>query len=191
MRRRVRRPSAAFVIACGALLVALSGTSVASVSQILPPNSVGESQIRASAVTSDKVRDETLQLVDLAARARAALTGSIGPAGPAGQQGEKGDPGPPGVTGLETVQVQSAENGNNLKEVRAKCRGGRRVLGGGARITFSYVTGAPPVALITSTPDREVPGGRNRDGWLARARETSSFDGSWYVKAYAICAFVG
>ena len=77
MRRRVRRPSAALVIACGALLVALSGTSVASVTQALPANSVGEVQLRDSAVTSAKVADETLQIVDIAARARAALTGLL------------------------------------------------------------------------------------------------------------------
>jgi hypothetical protein len=187
MRRRVRRPSAALVIACGALLVALSGTSVASVSQALPPNSVGNPQLRADAVTSDKVKDETLQIVDIAPRARGALTG---PVGPAGQKGDKGDPGPPGVSGLEMIHVQSADSANNLKQVRAKCRGGRRVLGGGARTSFSVLSGAPPIALLTSSPEREVAGGRNRDGWLARARETGSFGGSWYLQVYAICAFV-
>ncbi len=190
MRRRVRRPSAALVVACGALLVALSGTSVASVTQALPPNSVGEINLRDSAVTSPKVADGTLQIVDISARARAALTGSVGPAGPPGPQGAKGDPGPPGIAGLETIQVQSATNSINVKEVRAKCRGGRRVLGGGARTSFSLLSGAPGVALLTSSPERKVQGGRNRDGWLARAHETDPFSGTWYLQVHAICAFV-
>ena len=105
MRRRVRRPSAALVIACGALLVALSGTSVASVTQALPPNSVGEVHLRASSVTSEKVKDESLQVIDIAQRARAALTGTAGPQGP---KGDKGDPGAVGISGLEIVQAQNS-----------------------------------------------------------------------------------
>jgi hypothetical protein len=56
MRTLIRhRPSPAMVVACLALLVALTGTSVAAVSA-LAPNSVGTAQIRASAVTGAKIR---------------------------------------------------------------------------------------------------------------------------------------
>jgi len=199
MRRHIRRPSAALVVACGALFVALSGTSVATVAQTaLPADSVGEVQIRDSAVTSAKVADETLQIVDLSPRARAALTGSAGPtgaAGPAGSQGPmgaKGEPGPPGVTGLETVQAKTPDNTFVQKQVRANCRGGRRVLGGGARVSGDSLQGElPSVDLNTSAPDRRVQGGRSRDGWLARARETSNGAPSWSLEVYAICGFVG
>ena len=113
MRRHIRRPSAALVVACGALFVALSGTSVATVTQsALPANSVGEAQIRDSAVTSAKVADETLQVIDLSPRARAALSGPAGPAGPAGAAGPPGPEGAPGVSGLEIVQAPTAQNTN-------------------------------------------------------------------------------
>jgi hypothetical protein len=47
------RPSAAMIIACTALAVALSGTSYAAF--VLPANSVGAKQLRKSAVTSKKI----------------------------------------------------------------------------------------------------------------------------------------
>ena len=46
-----RRPSPATVIASLALLVSLGGTSVAAVTALLPPNSVGTLQLRNGAVT--------------------------------------------------------------------------------------------------------------------------------------------
>lgn len=190
MRRRTRRPSAALVIACAALLVALSGTSVASVSQSLLPNSVGEIHLRASAVTSEKVKDESLQSIDLSPRARGALTGPVGPAGPAGPQGAKGDPGPPGITGLQIVQAQSPSSSKNGKLVRAYCRGGRRVLAGGADVSRYQIEG-DVIALNGSWPFRGAPsGGRNRDGWVAKAIEQSPSNPDWSLTVYAICAFV-
>ena len=194
MRRHIRRPSAALVVACAALFVALSGTSVATVTQsALPANSVGEVQIRDSAVTSAKVADETLQVIDLSPRARAALSGPAGPAGPAGAAGPPGPEGAPGVSGLEIVQAATAQNTNGPKSVRASCRGGRRVLGGGAwayKVDFGQEVG--PIALRASHPERNAPGpGRNRDGWRAVAVEVPNAPGySWQLTAYAICAFV-
>jgi hypothetical protein len=182
MRRRVRRPSAALVIACGALLVALSGTSVASVTQALPPNSVGEVHLRASSVTSEKVKDESLQVIDIAERARAALTGTAGPAGPQGPKGDKGEPGPVGVSRLEIVQAQTVQNAQGFMNVRANCRGGRRLLGGGARV-------GGPFLLQSSFPVRQVVGGRSRDGWMAVAKAPGSAQ-TTTLFAFAICAFV-
>ena len=51
MRHMVRRTSPAMVVACLALLVALGGTSVAAVSQLVPRNSVGTAQLRDNAVS--------------------------------------------------------------------------------------------------------------------------------------------
>jgi hypothetical protein len=188
MRRRVRRPSAA--------LVALSGTSIASVIQALPPNSVGEVHLRASAVTSEKVKDETLQFIDLSPRARAALAGPAGPAGPQGQKGDKGDPGAVGVSGLEIVQAVTPMDGGSPKTIKASCRGGRRVLGGGGwahRAVYASVEDGP-IVLRASHPERRVPGGRSRDGWRALALETGALPtgngGNWKLTAYAVCAFV-
>ena len=88
MKRLLRhRPSAATVIACLALAVALSGTSYAAVAKLLPRNSVGTKQ----------VVNGSLQTVDLSRKARAALKGARGPQGPQGVQGERGPTGAQGA----------------------------------------------------------------------------------------------
>lgn len=76
----MKRPSPALVISCLALFVALSGTSYA-VSQ-LPKNSVGNKQIRKSAVNSDKVKDRSLLAKDF--KKGQLPTGSQGPQGARG-----------------------------------------------------------------------------------------------------------
>src|SRR4030095_13414477 len=99
MHRLLRhRPSPAMVVACLALLVALTGTSVAA-GQALAPSSAGPLQLKTNAVTSAKIRNSNVTNADLA---RNAVTGTkvldrsltaadfvanslpAGPAGPAG-----------------------------------------------------------------------------------------------------------
>ena len=48
------------VVACLALFVALAGTSVAAVSQLVPRNSVGTAQLRDNAVARVKVRNNAI-----------------------------------------------------------------------------------------------------------------------------------
>jgi hypothetical protein len=81
------------VIACIALAVALSGTGIAA-TVALAPNSVGTLQIKANAVTTQKVKNGTLLRGDFKA-------GQIprGPAGPAGAAGAAGPAGPAGAAG--------------------------------------------------------------------------------------------
>jgi hypothetical protein len=94
MPRSIRRPSPALVVACLALLVALGGTSIAAVSQLVPRNSVGTPQLKNNAVTSAKVKNRSLLRADFKA-------GQIpaGPTGPAGAQGPAGPAGPAGAAG--------------------------------------------------------------------------------------------
>jgi hypothetical protein len=101
MRHLVGRLSPATVLACFALLVALSGTSIAAVSVVLPRNSVGTAQLRNNAVISAKVRNFSLRRVDFARNqipsgpaGPAGPTGPAGPAGPTGPAGPQGAPGP-------------------------------------------------------------------------------------------------
>jgi hypothetical protein len=99
------------VIACLALFVALTGTGIATVSQVLPRNSVGTRQIQNLAVTNPKIRDKAIGTRKIAInavttehvrnnslRADDFAPGEIpaGPAGPAGPTGAAGPAGPAG-----------------------------------------------------------------------------------------------
>jgi len=136
-----RRPSPAMVVACFALLVALSGTSIAAVSA-LAPNSVGTAQLRASAVTNAKlasgavttakVRNSSLLRVDFAPNQL-----PTGPTGPTGAQGPKGDPGVIGAIAVRTASTVVpggiAHNGQwNTRAVQKTCDPGEKAISAGA-----------------------------------------------------------
>ena len=108
MHRIVKhRPSPAMMVACIALLVALTGTSVAAV-QALAPNSVGTVQLKANAVTGAKVANRSLAPIDFRAGSLPrGPQGAPGPAGPAGAAGPAGPAGPAGVIGATTVRQAS------------------------------------------------------------------------------------
>jgi hypothetical protein len=115
MLRSIGRPSPALVVACIALLVALTGTGVAAVSQ-LPRASVGTAQLKRNAVTAQKINPNSV-------RTGHVLNGSLlsedfkagqipaGPQGPAGPAGSQGPAGPQGrwayVSGTGTILAQS------------------------------------------------------------------------------------
>ena len=86
---RAFRPTTATVIAMIALLVALAGTGYAATS--LPRNSVGPAQLQANAVSSAKVKNNSLLKADFAPNQI--------PRGAAGPQGRPGAPGARGPTG--------------------------------------------------------------------------------------------
>jgi hypothetical protein len=75
MKFHPKLPSAAMVVACIALVVALCGTSYAAVA--LSKNSVGTSQLKANAVTSAKIKNGTIAKGDLSAQALAATHGAL------------------------------------------------------------------------------------------------------------------
>jgi len=80
------RPSFPTVISLIALFVALGGTSYAVIK--LPARSVGNRELKSNAVTSAKIRAQSIARSDLSASAR---VGSRGPRGPAGPPGATGD----------------------------------------------------------------------------------------------------
>ena len=114
MHRLIRhRPSPAMVVACLALLVALTGTSVAAV-QAIAPNSVGTPQLRTGAVTNPKLRANAVTGAKVANRSLTAIDfqasslprgpqGVAGPAGPAGAAGPAGTIGPISVRQASVV----------------------------------------------------------------------------------------
>jgi hypothetical protein len=109
MSRWIHRPSPAMIVACLALLVALTGTSVAAVSQLVPRNSVGPNQLRTGAVTRPKLRNNAVDTTKVANRSLRAVDFAAGQL-PAGPQGPQGPAGPAG-TGA-TLAFGSATGAN-------------------------------------------------------------------------------
>ena len=171
----LRRPSPAMVVACVALVVALGGTSYATVLQV-PKASVGTAQLKtgavttkklaANAVTGAKVRNGSLRKADFG-------PGQL-PTGPTGPQGPAGSP---GLSAVERVETSSPNNSTTPKVVQITCPAGKRLIGGGARVNG----GSPKVALWASFPD-------NDNVYRANASETDAFIPSWSLTVYAICA---
>ncbi len=87
MKGRIR-VSPALLVACVALLVALSDVGWATVSQLVPNKSVGTAQLKNNAVTSLKIRNGQVKLDDLSRSAK-----RPGPRGPRGLTGAAGAPG--------------------------------------------------------------------------------------------------
>ena len=63
------RPSPALVIACAALLIALTGTSIAAVEATVPKNSVGSAQLKNNAVTAAKIASNAVTGAKIASNA--------------------------------------------------------------------------------------------------------------------------
>ena len=85
MKRLMRRPSPGVILGIVAIVIASTGSAIA-----------------ASQITSEQIKNGTIQLADLSKNARASLQGGRGPqgsSGPAGPAGPAGAPGPPGLQG--------------------------------------------------------------------------------------------
>jgi len=138
------------IVACMALLVALGGTSIAAVNQLVPRNSVGTPQIRDGAVTNPKIRNNAVNSSKVANRSLlradfavgqlpAGPTGPQGPTGATGAAGAAGPAGAAGVIGAITVRSQSVvvpggvvENGAySTAEVQSLCASNERAISGG------------------------------------------------------------
>ncbi len=99
MIRRVRpQCSPALVVSCIALLVALGGTSYATVLNV-PKNSVGTRELQRNAVTAAKISPNAVRtghVLDGSLLAEDFKPGQL-PSGPKGDKGDRGDRGEPGV----------------------------------------------------------------------------------------------
>ena len=137
------RPSPAMVVACAALLFAMTGAGYAA--GVLGPNTVGPKQLKKNAVVSTKVKNRSLLAVDFKA-------GQL-PRGP------KGDPGAPGAPGAAGAPGQQGPAGPGAQWATVSGAGtiirqsggitAAKVQTGGYRVTFpDVVTGH----LILVTP---------------------------------------
>ena len=195
MRKLLRRPSPAMIVACLALLVALGGTSMAAVSQ-LARNSVGTPQLRNNAVTnpkitnnavnSAKVRPRSLLRSDFAAGQLPA--GPVGPQGPAGPAGAAGPAGPAGVIGAITVRTAFANvppGGTGVESVRVtrNCEGNERAISAGT----SWGDDSPDLELYTGEIEPQLNAQNQVVGYTAvGVNGTTGGTGSTFT-VYVLC----
>jgi collagen triple helix repeat protein len=95
LARHVRRNLVAYL----ALFVALSGTSYAASTKLLPKNSVGSAQVINGSLQKGDLSKRAVAALR-GARGRQGLPGAQGAQGLPGAQGTSGAPGPPGPPGI-------------------------------------------------------------------------------------------
>jgi len=203
----LRRPSPAMVVACTALGVALGGTSYAT-ALALPKSSVGTAQLKNGAVTTPKLRNDAVtarkikfgavqsgEIQDGAVAAAeiraAAVTGAkLAPNavttthvldGTLLRTDFKAGELTASFSGLQRFEGTTSSSSANSKSVIAHCATGKKVVGGGARVTGP---GAAAVSITESFPDSDG------DKWNAKADEVVATTQSWQLTAYALCATV-
>ena len=148
MIRWTRRPSPAMVVACLALLLALGGTSVAAVSQLVPRNSVGTAQLRNNAVATAKIRNNAITSPKVRNRSLLAVDFAVGqiPSGPAGPAGA---PGAAGATGPAGPFPDALPSGRTIRG--AYNMGGTSAAAGGlanTSVSFIYALAAAPTVFL-------------------------------------------
>jgi hypothetical protein len=175
MKRIFSASRYANVTATLALAIALGGTSYAA--GILPVNSVGNRQLRSSAVTTGKVKNGSLLKADFrTGQLPRGLTGAAGPRGLTGLTGAPGAPGAPGVPALDYNVSDLFENLNGEQSSGiVSCDPGMFAVGGGV-IGESLDVGQD----INSTGPS--PSGSE---WLGYVDNQSGTDSSFSV--YVIC----
>jgi Collagen triple helix repeat (20 copies) len=144
------------ILSATALLISVFGaTSLgqAAYTAVVPKNSVGPDQIRNAAVTNAKLRGDavtsgkvlngSLRMIDFKAGQLPAGPkgdkGEKGERGEKGAKGDKGDKGVPGISGYNVIQGQTRSTTNAFQAVSATCPTGSRPVGGGG---FTQTPGA-------------------------------------------------
>ena len=175
------------VLAVTALIIAVLGfTPALEAGELLrlPKKIVGQKQIKPNAVTGEKVKNGSLELVDLSKKARKEIkrqAGKNAPAGPPGLQGLQGPAGPQGPAGDPAFTSYQTVVGPTVVitpadialAASAVCPVGTTVIGGG----FFLVTGHGWVALNRAF---------GPSTWTAIAVNSASTDTE--LTAYAYCA---
>jgi hypothetical protein len=188
MRRLRNLPSPATVLASGALLIALGGTSVAAVATV-PRGSVGTPELKNGAVTTAKIRNGQVTTADLAdggVTSADVRNGSLRrldfrpgqiPPGPTGPQGP---PGTPGVSGREQLASETPLTNSGPKNLTVTCPAGKKILGGGVEISGA---GRNRVTVVENKPSGD-------NAWEGEAFEAVATASTWKLVVHAICANV-
>ncbi len=161
------------IVACVALFLATTGTSVAVINALprhsvgtkqLKNWSVGNKQLKGNSVVSGKVKNHSLKAVDFA-------DGEL----PAGPQGATG------AAGATNILKRTAKGGYGtvFSKVTAQCNSGEVATGGGADWDSSTSDGWPVVTYSVPNPYSAT---ATPTGW---AVEIDNFSGSGGVQAIA------
>ena len=170
--------SYANVVSTICLFIVLSGTAYAAAT--LPNNSVGSAQLKANAVTSEKVRDGALLRKDFkAGQLPAGPRGSVGSTGATGAPGTQGPPGGFDLAKISyvtgpTLPVPPTTTGL-IVGTETSCPAGDKAIGGGYRI-FSADTVRVVMSESSSTGS----------GWIVEVTNNSA--SSINMHATAVCA---
>jgi hypothetical protein len=175
MLRSVFRHLRGNLIAYVALFFALSSTSYAAATSLLPQNSVGTRQVINHSLR--KIDFKRGQL-PRGARGPAGPRGAIGPAGPQGAQGIQGIQGQAGPVNLTYVTVEDTALASMSETADATCPAGMVVTGGGVL----PVTPGNPISVGESDWTSTTSGGPPNT-WEGTVDNPSSADVDFFVDA--------
>lgn len=166
------------LIAYGALLVALSSTSYAAATTLLPANSVGTRQVINGSLLKKDFKSGQLPRGARGPAGPAGARGPAGPAGPKGDPGPKGGPGPPAPVNLSYPETALLVAAGSSQTAAATCPAGMVVTGGGATTDSTD----PAVDITESDWDTSTMGGPP-DLWVATVDNGSASQLTFFVDA--------
>ena len=185
MKPKFRRPSPAMVVACLALFVASTGTSIAANHYLI----TSTKQIKPSVLTKLKgANGPKGNTGATGATGAVGAAGAAGATGTQGAQGPKGDTGAAGHNGATQVAVYSAvstlaASSTNGATAEVSCPAGTVATGGGAGYNASGSGYLPRVALSVPLPVGTSP----PTGWRAIVYDDGN-NGTVHAVAIVICA---
>jgi hypothetical protein len=161
------------LVAYVALFCALSSTSYAAVTRLVPPNSVGTRQVINHSLLK---KDFKSGQVPRGARGPAGPAGAVGPTGPAGPAGAKGPPGPVSLTYAESAVTPVAAG--TQATASAACPVGMFVTGGGV-----FVDSTDTAVNVDSSDWDSTTVGGPPNAWSASVNNASASEAHFVVDA--------
>jgi hypothetical protein len=190
--RKIRRPSAATLVAMLALFVASTGTAVAGAlitGANIKNNTVSTLDVTNESLTTVDIRNGSLRPIDFGGKLPAGPKGPKGPAGPQGPAGAAGPAGPAGPQGAAGVSgyVRSYDIGapwdsSSPKTRDVSCPAGKKLLAGGGRL-HHLEAAPPPIAIQESYAVDE-------DTWRVVGAEIVATGAKWKPVVVITCASV-
>jgi hypothetical protein len=169
------------LVAYVALVFALSSTSYAATTTLLPANSVGTKQVINHSLLNKDFKSGQLPRGargPAGPRGFTGLQGPLGPAGAAGAKGDQGIQGPAGPVNLTYVESASTPVGAGAQVTQvAVCPAGTVVTGGGVLVDST------DTAVNVNSSDWDTSTGATPDEWSASVNNASASATNFLVDA--------